>query len=80
MQTSKKTNKKKRLIYEDELDGVPDYKPECASEEEQEDSNEIEVKRKRKLEPKSIRKTKKSNKRNYKINNNVNFFYFIICN
>ena len=51
-------SKKKRLIYEDELDGVPDYEPESPSEEEQEDSNEIEVKRKRKLEPKTYEKQK----------------------
>ena len=36
-------NKKKRLIYEDELDGVPDYEPESPSEEEQEDSNELRL-------------------------------------
>ena len=30
--------KKKRLIYEDEIDGVPDYEPQSPSEEEQEDN------------------------------------------
>ena len=50
---------KKRLIYEDELDGVPHYEPESPSEEEKEDSNKIEVKRKRRLEPKTYEKQKK---------------------
>ena len=40
-------------IYDDELDGVPDYEPESLSEEEQEDNNKIEVKRKGKLQPKT---------------------------
>ena len=46
----------KRIIYDDELDGVPDYEPESPSEEEQEDNNEIEVKRKGKLQPKTYEK------------------------
>ena len=41
------------IIYDDELDGVPNYEPESLSEEEQEDNNEIEVKRKGKLQPKT---------------------------
>ena len=49
---SKQTNK--RIIYDNELDGVPDYKPESLSEEEQEDNNEIEVKRKGKFQPKNL--------------------------
>ena len=55
-------NKKKRIIYDNELDGVPDYKPESPSEEEQEDNNEIEVKRKGKLQPKTYEKSKKVKK------------------
>ena len=31
----------KRVIYEDEIDGIHDYGPESPSEEEQEDINEI---------------------------------------
>ena len=44
------------------MDGVPDYKPESPSEEEQEDNNEIEVKRKGKLQPKTYEKSKKVKK------------------
>ena len=47
---------KKRFIYKDELDSVPDYEPESPSEEEQEDNNEIDVKRKSKLQPKTYKK------------------------
>ena len=43
--------KKKRILYEDELDGIPNYEPESPSEEEQEDNYEIEVKHKEKLQP-----------------------------
>ena len=57
---SKQTNK--RIIYDNELDGVPDYKPESLSEEEQEDNNEIEVKCKGKLQPKTYEKSKKVKK------------------
>ena len=57
-----KKKKKKRIIYDDELDGVPDYEPESLSEEEQEDNNEIKVKRKRKLQPKTYEKSKKVKK------------------
>ena len=32
---------RKRIIYEDEIDGVPNYEPQSPSEEEQEDNNEI---------------------------------------
>ena len=42
MQTSEKT--KKRITYEDELDGISSYEPESPSKEEQ-DENEIEVKK-----------------------------------
>ena len=45
---------RKRIIYDDELDGVRDYEPESPSEEEQEDNNEIEVKRKGKFQPKNL--------------------------
>ena len=55
----KKKTKKKRIIYDDELDGIPDYEPESRSEEEQE---EIEVKRKGRLQPKTYEKSKKVKK------------------
>ena len=51
-----KNKKKRRIIYDDELDGTPDYEPESPSEEEQEGNNEIEVKRKGKLYPKTYEK------------------------
>ena len=64
-----KKQKRKRIVYKDELGG-PNYKPESPSEEEQDD-NGVEVKRKEKIQPKN---KKKSQKRNYKINKNVSFF------
>ena len=54
-----KKQAKKRFIYEHELDGVPDYEPESPHEEEQEDNNEIDFKRKSKLQPKTYEKLKK---------------------
>ena len=39
---------RKRIIYEDKIDGVPNYEPQSPSEEEQEDNNEIQIKPKRK--------------------------------
>lgn len=56
---AQKSKKKKRIIYEDELDGYHNYEPESPSEEEQEDDNDIEVKRKRKPEQKTCEKQKK---------------------
>ena len=55
-------NKKKRIIYDYDLDGIPDFEPESPSEEEQKDNNEIEVKRKGKLQPKTYEKSKKVKK------------------
>ena len=52
--------KRKRIIYEDELDGVPDYEPQSPSEEEQEE-NDIQVETKRK--PQKILKTREYNKK-----------------
>ena len=39
---------RKRIIYEDEIDGVPNYESQSPSEEEQEDNNEIQIKPKKK--------------------------------
>ena len=52
--------KRKRIIYEDELDGVPDYELQSPNEEEQEE-NDIQVEPKRK--PQKILKTPKYNKK-----------------
>ena len=54
-------NKKKRIIYEDEIDGLPNYEPESPSEEEQEDNNEIQIKPKGK-QAKVIERPKKVKK------------------
>ena len=48
MRRRSRKQKKKRIIYEDEIDGVPNYEPQSPSEEEQEDNNEIQNKPKRK--------------------------------
>ena len=49
---------KKRIIYEDEIDGIPEYEPDSPTEEEQEDNNyEIQNKYKGK-QPKQIEKPK----------------------
>ena len=50
---------RKRIIYEDEIDGVPNYESQSPSEEEQEDNNEIQIKPKKKT-GKSNRKSKTS--------------------
>ena len=52
---------RKRIIYEDKIDGVPNYEPQSPSEEEQEDNSEIKIKPKRKQEkvierPKKVKK------------------------
>ena len=43
-------DKKRRIVYEDEIDGVPDYEPQSPREEEQEENNKIQIKPKRKQE------------------------------
>ena len=52
-------NKKKRIIYDYDLDGIPDFEPESPSEEEQKDNNKIEVKHKGKLKQKLMKNQKK---------------------
>ena len=54
-------NKKERIIYEDEIDGLPNYEAESPSEEEQEDNNEIQIKPKGK-QAKVIERPKKVKK------------------
>ena len=64
---------RKRIIYENEIDGVPNYELQSPSEEEQVDNNEVQIKPKRKQEKVTERQKKK---RNYKINKNVIFVHF----
>ena len=54
-------NKKKRIIYEDEIDGLPNYEPESPSEEEQENNNKTQIKPKGK-QAKVIERPKKVKK------------------
>ena len=48
MRRRPRKQKKKRIIYEDKIDGVPNYESQSPSEEEQENNNEIQNKPKRK--------------------------------
>ena len=52
---------KKRIIYEDEIDGIPEYEPDSPTEEEQEEDNNYEIQSKhRGKQPNQIEKPKKS--------------------
>ena len=54
---------KKRIIYEDEIDGIPEYEPDSPTEEEQEQDNNYEIQSKhRGKQPNQIEKTKKVKK------------------
>ena len=54
---------KKRLIYEDEIDGIPEYEPDSPTEEEQEGDNNYEIQSKhRGKQPSHIEKPKKVKK------------------
>ena len=75
-----KKQKRKRIIYEDEIDGLPEYEPDSPTEEEQEkeDQNyEIQKKSKGK-QLKTVEKPKKKLKRHYKINKNVIFLLVLL--
>ena len=63
------TRQKKRIIYEDEIDGIPDYESQSPSEEEQEENNEIQIKPKRKQEKvvETSKRTKKGITKSIKI-------------
>ena len=51
---------KKRIIYEDEIDGIPEYEPDSPTEEEQEEDNNYEIQSKhRGKQPNQIEKPKK---------------------
>ena len=63
---------RKKIKYEDAIDGIPDYEDEQEDENEQEE-DEIELKKQ------SIKKKynqKKKKKRNYRVNKYVNFYNF----
>ena len=54
---------KKRIIYEDEIDGIPEYEPDSPTEEEQEEDNNYEIQSKhRGKQPNQIEKPKKVKK------------------
>ena len=51
---------KKRIIYEDEIDGIPEYEPDLPTEAEQEEDNNYEIQSKhRGKQPNQIEKPKK---------------------
>ena len=52
---------KKRIIYENEIDGIPEYQPDSPTEEEQEEDNNYEIQSKhRGKQHNQIEKTTKS--------------------
>ena len=54
---------KKRILYEDEIDGIPEYEPDSPTEEEQEEDNNYEIQSKhRGKQPNQIEKQKKVRK------------------
>ena len=54
---------KKRIIYKDEIDGIPEYEPDSPTEEEQEEDNNYEIQSKhRGKQPNQIEKLKKVKK------------------
>ena len=54
---------KKRIIYKDEIDGIPEYEPDSPTEKEQEKDNNYEIQSKhRGKQPKQIEKPKKVKK------------------
>ena len=51
---------KKRIIYKDQIDGIPEYEPDSSTEEEQEEDNNYEIQSKhRGKQPNQIEKPKK---------------------
>ena len=56
-------NQNKRIIYRDEIDGIPEYEPDLPTEEELEEDNNYEIQNKYKgKQPKQIEKPKKVKK------------------
>ena len=55
---------KKRIIYEDKIDGIPEYEPDSSTKEEQEEDNNYEIQSKHSgKQPNQIEKTKKKLKK-----------------
>ena len=75
-----KKQKRKRIIYEDEIDGLPEYEPDLPTEEEQEEEDQnYEIQKKSKgKQLKTVEKPKKKLKRHYKINKNVIFLLVLL--
>ena len=71
---------RKKVIYEDEIDGLPDYGPHSPTEDEEQEEeydNKVQTKsKKRPLPPKQIEKPKQLKK--HKIDKNVIFLYFLL--
>ena len=60
---SRPKKQKKRIIYEDEIDGIPEYEPDSPTKEEQEEDNNYEIQSKhRGKQPNQIEKPKKVKK------------------
>ena len=54
---------RKRILYEDEIDDLPEYEPDSATDEEQDEDNNYEIQNERKeKQPKQIEKPKKVKK------------------
>ena len=75
-----KKQKRKRIIYEDEIDGLPEYEPDSLNEEEQEEEDQnYEIQKKSEgKQLKTVEKPKKKLKRHYKVNKNVLFLLLLL--
>ena len=73
---SPKKQAKRKIIDEDEIDGLHEYEPDSPTEDEQEEDNYEIQKIPKGKQAKQIEKPKKSKKRHYKINKSVIFFKF----
>ena len=73
---------RKKVIYEDEIDGLPDYGPHSPTEDEEQEEeydNKVQTKSKKKTSTtKTNWKTKTTQKRYHKIDKNVIFLYFLL--
>ena len=71
---------RKKIIYEDEIDGLPNYEPLSPTEDEEQEEeydNKVQTKsKKRPLPPKQIEKLKQL--KQHKIDKNVIFLYFLL--
>ena len=77
-------NQKKRIIYEDEIDGLPEYEPHSPTEdeeqEEEQDNYKIQTKSKKRPPAKQIEKPKQLRKGITKSIKMLLFVFFISCN